>query len=659
MNNKKAFEPIKIGSITLKNRYAVSPMGTVWEQMSSLGAYTDNFIEYLTERARGGFGLITLGSAQAETDVNGAHPYDDVHSPLRAPKTFRCAAIKMTDRVHKHGCKIFFQDSVGHGRMRFQKTPSPIPQLYAPDVLGQEMTKEEIEHKIDCAIKLAVLAKSSGFDGVEIHGMHWGYLLDQFACENMNHRTDEYGGDLDGRLNFVRKIIVGIKEACGKDYPVSIRFTIKHYMRGYNKASLTGEGEFGRDLSDAIEIAKKLESYGVDMLNCNSGSYDGFYYAMPPYYMDYGYNIKLAKELKKAVSIPVFLAGKMDDPEMAEKALEDGEIDGIVLGRASLADSHYPQKLMMGRPEQIRPCICCHNCTATLFDGGLPMCSVNPALFNVNTYGITPALEKKNVVVIGGGVAGMEAARTAALRGHSVSLYEKSDRLGGHLIEAGSHCFKSGIARLSAWYENELKRLKVNVCLNTCLDAAQIKELAPDALISAVGSTHFVPPIPGSDSDKACLCLDVLLKKRQLGQNVVVVGGGLTGSELAYDLTAYEGKTVTLVEALDDILSAGMSVPTAVDTMLRDLLDYNNVNIITGKRIVAVTELGAVLKASDGSEETVPADDVIFAIGLKPAKGLLDELTGAGIELHQVGDCTGIGNIRTAIAGAYEIAKGI
>ena len=253
----------------------------------------------------------------------------------------------------------------------------------------------------------------------------------------------------------------------------------------------------------------------------------------------------------------------------------------------------------------------------------------------------------------------MEAARTAALRGHSVSLYEKSDRLGGHLIEAGSHCFKSGIARLSAWYENELKRLKVNVCLNTCLDAAQIKELAPDALISAVGSTHFVPPIPGSDSDKACLCLDVLLKKRQLGQNVVVVGGGLTGSELAYDLAAYEGKTVTLVEALDDILSAGMSVPTAVDTMLRDLLDYNNVNIITGKHIVAVTELGAVLKASDGSEETVPADDVIFAIGLKPAKGILDELTDAGIELHQVGDCTGIGNIRTAIAGAYEIAKGI
>lgn len=659
MKYEKSFEPIKIGGITLKNRYAVSPMGTVWEQMNSVGAYTDNFIEYLTERARGGFGLITLGSAQAETDVNGAHPFDDVHSPLRAPKTFRCSAIKLTDRVHKHGCKVFFQDSVGHGRMRFQKTPSPIPQLYAPDVLGIEMTKEEIEYKIDCAIKLAVLAKSSGFDGVEVHGMHWGYLLDQFASPNMNWRTDEYGGDLDGRLNFIRKIIVGIKEACGKDYPVTVRFTMKHYMSAYNKASLNGENEFGRDIKDAVEIAKKLESYGVDMLSCNSGSYDGFYYAMPPYYMDYGYNIKLAREIKKAVNIPVFLAGKMDIPEMAEKAIADGDIDGIVLGRASLADPHYPQKLLMGRPERIRPCISCQNCTATLFDGGLPMCSVNPELFNEETYAVKKALETKTVVVIGGGVAGMEAARVSALRGHKVILCEKEQKLGGHLIEAGSHCFKSGIARLAVWYENEMKRLGVEVKLGTLLSADDVKALAPDAVITATGSNHFVPPIPGHDHPKASVCLDVLLGKCELGERVTVVGGGLTGSELAYDLAAYEGKQVTLVEALDDILSAGMAVPTAVNTMLRDLLDANKVRLVTGKRICAVTDEGALVRSAEGEEELIPADNVVFAIGLKPCYGLASELVDSGIELYETGDCTGIGNIRTAIAGAYEIAKGI
>ncbi len=657
MSYEKSFDPIKVGGITLKNRYAVSPMGAVFDNVNPNGEYTDNFMDYITERARGGFGLITLGSMQAETDVNGAHPFDDAQSPLRAPKTFRNGAIRLTDRVHKYGCKIFFQDSLGHGRMRNQKTPSPIPFLYAPERMGQEMTREEIEHKIDSAVKLAVLAKSGGFDGVEIHGMHWGYLLDQFESPRMNQRTDEYGGDLDGRLNFVRKVIVGIKESCGADYPVSIRFTIKHFMSDFGKASLGGEEEFGRSLEDAVEIVKKLEGYGIDMFNCNSGSYDGFYYACPPYYMEDGYNLKLAKAVKAAVSVPVFLAGKMDDPDMCEKALADGDIDGVVLGRASLVDPHYVQKLRMGRADKIRPCISCQNCIATLFNGGLPMCSVNPGVYLENSYGVAKTLSRKKIVVVGGGVAGMEAARVAAMRGHDVAIYERSGALGGHLIEAGSHPFKKGIARLNAWYKTELEDLHVPVYFGSSLGAGDIKRLKPDAVVLAVGSEHFVPTIPGHDSAKACVCLDLLCGKRKTGDRVVVVGGGLTGSELAYDLAAYESKKVTLVEALDDILSSGLPVPQAVDNMLRDLLKNNEVEILTGHKIVAVSDEGAVVEDKNGLRTTIEADDVVFAIGLRPNGSLEAELRGCGIEVYETGDGTGVGNIRTAISGAYEIMR--
>lgn len=347
----------------------------------------------------------------------------------------------------------------------------------------------------------------------------------------------------------------------------------------------------------------------------------------------------------------------MDDPELCEQAIANGEIDGVVLGRASLADPHYVQKLQMGCADRIRPCICCHNCTATLFDGGMPMCSVNPPVFMENSYDLRKAPISKTVAVIGGGVAGMEAARVAAICGHKVTIYERSGELGGHLIEAGSHPFKRGIAKLNEWYKCELAALGVSVVLNHAMTKEDIVRLHPDVAVLSVGSEHFVPPIPGRDNKIASVCLDVLLGRREVGQNVVVVGGGLTGSELAYDLAAYGKKNVTLVEALDDILSAGMKVPQAVDNMLRDLLAYHKVNILAGHKLAEVTDEGAVVVGKDGERTLVKADDVIFAIGLKPNHSMANELAGTGIEVYELGDGTGIGNIRTAIAGAYEVMR--
>lgn len=652
------FTPLKVGSLTLKNRYSTGPMGGRFLCFGLKGEYSENGIEYFTDRARGGFGLIITGANFAEQTVDPFDPMNDTIGPLYAPNVFAHGARTVTRRAHAYGAKMFLQISVGPGRMGNGKTPSPLPMFNNPSKFTEEMTVEEIEKKIAAMIRLAGLAKSWGFDGVEIHGMHWGYLLNQFAMAYTNHRTDEYGGDLDGRLTFIRKIILGIKEQCGKDFPVSVRMTMKSYIAGLNKASLTGEEEKGHTIEETIEIAKKLESYGVDMLNVNTGFYDAFYYCVPPYYMPKGNNIHLARQIKANVSIPVFCAGGMDDPDMCEKAIANGDIDGVTLARASLVDAQYPNKVAAGQLEAIRPCIKCANCIHTTLASGAPLCSANPAAMQEQRYGIPVPLKKKKVLVVGGGVAGMEAARTAKLAGHEVELYEKSDSLGGHLIEAGSHPFKSGIADLNKWYQRELKVLDIPVHLGTALDSEQIKALGTEVVILATGSDHFIPPIPGHDHEKSVICYDVLMGKAELGQKVVVVGGGLTGSELAYDLASYEHKDVTLVEGLDDILSSGPVVPTAVNQMLRELLDYKKVNIVTGNFISAVNDNGAVIRDRvTGEEKTIEADNVVFAVGLKPKKSMAAELLGSGIEVYQVGDGSYVGNIRTAVADAYEVAR--
>ena len=653
------FTPLQIGKITVKNRYAVGAMGGRHFIYTDKGAYSRNGIEYWVERAKGGFGLIVTGSNVANLTVD---PFDKVNgnpNPLVYQSLFSAAAKEALDRVHYYGGKMFMQVSMGPGRMRDGKSCSPIPKFKDPSKLTEELTVEEIHEKVADMAKLSAFAKKCGYDGVEIHGMHWGYLLDQFAMAYTNHRTDEYGGDLDGRLRIHKEIIRSIKEACGEDFPVAFRMCIKAYMGGYNVRTLDGKNEVGRTIEEAIEIAKKFEEWGVDMLDVNTGTYDTFYYCVGPYYMPKGYNIELAAKLKAAVNIPVFLAGKMDDPDMCEQAVAEGKIDGVTLARASLVDPEYPNKVFRNQVERIRPCIACTNCIEVNLQTGYCLCSADPAAMHHYNNGIHPAQEKKNVIVVGGGVTGMEAARTAKLCGHSVELYEAENVLGGHLLEAGAHPFKQGIADLRKWYENELHRLQIPVHTGTVLDAEDIRALHPDAVILAVGSDHFIPRIEGVDHEKCVSCKDILLHTKKAGDRVVIVGGGLTGCELAYDLAAVEGKKVTLVEGLDDIMSSGPAVPMAVNTMLRDLLDKYGVDIRTGRMISAVNDEGAVVKAKDGTIETIPADQVIMAIGLRPKKDMTDELRETGIEVYKAGDGAKVGNIRSCTATAYEIARNL
>ena len=655
------FTPFQVNKLTIKNRLTVSPMGQFFLMYNDKGNYSFNMMDYLCDKARGGYGLIVLGGLPSDMLVDKKNPLEDQVSPLYAPKHFKNAAGNMLDRVHAYGTKVFIQLSTGHGRMRLEKCPSPLPYLYDPSHINEALTKEEIELKIEQEIQCAKFAKEMGFDGVEVHAMHWGYLLDQFAQPLTNKRTDEYGGDLDGRLLICKKMIDGIREVCGPDYPVSIRMGLKWWMKDFNKASLWGDEEIGRTVEDSIAIAKKLEEYGYDMLDCNSGTYDSFYYSCPPYYQPYGYNVELARQVREHIHIPIVLAGKMDDPDVAEAAVATGACDAVAIGRGTLADPMFAKKLEMGCPEKIRPCISCQNCIKALFDIGSVQCSVNPNVTQEFSYALHPALQKKKIMVVGGGVAGMEVARSAKLRGHDVELFEAEDHLGGHLNEAGSHPFKTGIAKLNLWYQRELKELGIPVHLSTPVNADMVKSAGFDTVVLSVGSYHFIPKfVKGYDHPKAVVSYDVLMGKRELGDNVVVVGGGLTGSELAYDLARYAGKKVTLVEALPDILSSGPAVPQPVNLMLRDLLDYYKVDIRAGHKIIGVNDEGAVIEGTDTGEQlTIPADDVVFCIGLKPNKSLKEELMYCGIEIFEVGDGVTVGNIRTAVSAAYEIARKI
>ena len=653
-------QPLQIGSITVKNRLAVAPLGT-HRLYGPKGEYTDNAIEYLLERARGGFGLIVLGNVVGDMEVDKPNIVDGQIPASYAPNTWKETAIRLTERVHVYGAKIFYQIGMGRGRMRAnEKAPSVLPKYNNPNQMTEALTAEEIETKIQWMIKTAKLAKAAGFDGVEIHAMHWGYLLDQFAMEITNHRTDEYGGDLEHRLTCARKIVEGIKEACGKDFPVSMRLGMKSWMKGFNQPSLDGLEEVGRTFEETCEVGKLLEKFGYDMLNCNSGVYDAFYYCAPPAYIPKGYNLKLARQLKAAVNIPVFCAGRNDDPDMIEAAVANGDCDGIALGRPSLAEPHYAKKLEMGCPEQIHPCISCQNCMNTSSTKGSPTCAVNPAAMKEGTYPVTRAPKERKIAIIGGGIGGMEAARIAAMRGHKVDLYERDSVLGGRLIEAGIHSFKDSVRELVDWYRLQLEQEEnITVHLNTELNAEAIKALDAQAVILAVGADPLMPrSIKGIDAPKSVSGVDVLDGKRTVGDKLVIVGGGLVGAEMAYDY-CLEGKQVTLVEALPDLMANDPNgVPYWVHDLLIELLKKYGCDIRTSTRLVEINDQGAIVAGPQG-EEQLTADDVIMAIGFRKRPSMAQELFGCGKEVYEIVAGNAIGSVATQVSAAYEICRHI
>lgn len=640
-------KPIRVGSVTLKNRMFMAPMDTGFGN-NAWGGFTREGVEYFVRRSRGGFGLLFSGGTSTDPEEGS--------TILSHPREFIQVGRELNERLHAYGCRMFMQLSMNVGRNGGLKTPSPLPTLGNPEVMTQALTVEEIRHKVESMGKAAKLCQEAGFAGVDIHAMHWGHLLDSFALSFMNHRTDAYGGSLENRLRVVKEIVETIKAQCGKDFPVTMRIALKSYMKGFNQASFDGSGEVGRTVEEAVEIGKLLESYGYDALSTDAGTLDSFYYAMPPSYVSKGFTMDMAAQVKQAVSIPVLCGGRMADPALSEQAIAQGKIDAVVIGRQAIADPDYACKIIAGKPEQVRTCIGCNQgCIWGYSTRGKVGCAVNPQVGHEADWEITPAAVKKKVIVVGGGVAGMEAARVAALRGHDVTLYERSGELGGNLIPAGAHDFKAEVADLNRYYRRQMAQLPIDVRRNTEVSPAALRESGADAIILAVGSRPVVPSIPGMDDPKVLTAAQALLGS-PVGDAVVVAGGGLVGCETAYGF-AKEGKQVTVVEALPQILSG--DVPSMNRQMLLDGFGYYEVKVLTGARLLAVTPEGVLLQTGDGAQERLPADSVVLSIGYRPHQSMAAQLAGCGAAVYEIGDGNGVGNILTCVREAFEVARNL
>jgi len=663
MKYSKLFSPIKIGSITIKNRFAMAPMGPLGLADAN-GGWNQRGIDYYVERAKGGTGLIITGVTFFDQVVEKQDP-STVPNPLYKPVNFVKTSREMTERIHAYGSKIFLQLSGGFGRVTIPTNVGDIPPI-APSAIPHRwldktcraITVDEIHAIVKQFGEAAFHAKRAGFDGVQIHAVHEGYLIDQFAISMFNQRTDEYGGSLENRLRFAKEIVEEIKKTCGDDFPVTLRFSVKSMIKDWRVGALPGEDfeEKGRDTEEGLKAAKLLESYGYDALDTDVGTYDAWWWNHPPMYQKKGLYREYCKMVKEVVDIPVFCAGRMDNPDMALEAIENGECDVIDLGRPLLADPDYCNKLRCGKITQIRPCISCHEgCMGRVASYSLLNCAVNPqaARERVNAY--EPILKKKKVLIVGGGVAGCEAARVLAIRGHQPVVYEKGSRLGGNLIPGGAPDFKEDDIALADWYTNELNRLGVHVHLNTELKEEEIKAMDYDTVILATGSKPKVFSL--GDDSHTYTAEQVLLKQKDAGKKTVVVGGGLVGCETALWL-AQNGIHVTIVEALDKVMAVNGPLCAANKEMLEALLPFNGVEIITGAKVTEFANGEVKVDTKEGSK-TIMSDSVILSVGYKEENTLYNNLQFDIPDLYLLGDAKKVSNIMYAIWDAFEVANHI
>lgn len=659
---RELFTSIRIGNVEVKNRLAMAPMGA-FGLVDTHGCFNQRAIDYYVERAKGGTGLLISSVTKVENTVDslvdGFLPCTDTD-----PARFVLTASEMTERVHAYGTKMFLQLSMGFGRVMApalaQKPPvsaSAVPNFWDPSVTCRAMTTEEVEFVIRKFGEAAAIAKRAGFDGVEIHAVHEGYLLDQFTTAFTNHRTDKFGGDLRGRMTLPIAIVKQIKDTVGEDFPVVLRFSIKSCIKGPNSGGLEGEDyeEFGRDAEEGYTIAPWLEEAGYDAFDADEGSYDAWYFAHPPVYQRHGLYLDYTKRLKEVVSCPVIVAGKNDIPELAEGALEEDKADMIALGRALLSDPDWPNKVLAGQEDQIRPCIGCHvGCMGRGFEGKHLSCAVNPACGRERLYRIERITEPRTALVIGGGVAGMEAARVLSLRGFEVSLYEASDRLGGNILPGSVPDFKADDRRLIAYYERQMELRGIDVHMGTRLTAEQVERMEADVVILATGSTIRTLDVPCSDPERLVDAVSVL-EGRQVGKRVVVIGGGLVGCECALWL-AQQGKEVTVVEMLPALLSAGRPVPFMNKDMLLIMMRQHKVGEVTNSSLLEVTDEGAVLIDRHFRKMTIPCDTVVSCTGFEANDELFKALNGKVNNLHNVGDSQVAADVMTAIWQANEVA---
>lgn len=636
---KTFFEPSAIGKMKLRNRIVMAPMRTGFSEPD--GRFSQRETDYYCERARGGVGLIITGAAKVEKTLEN---YPRMGLPFVGTDVNIAAMHDMTSAVHDFGTKIGLQLSAGLGRQAPPiggETPlisaSEIPAFADPSITCRSPSIEEIHTLAEAFGTAAQRAREGGFDMVEIHG-HVGYLVDQFLSEAWNKRTDEYGGSLDNRMRFVVEMIREIKEKAGPDFPISFRLAVDHGMPG------------GRSVEESQEVARRLEAAGVDAIHADAGCAETIDLIFPTAYLGDACIAYTAKAIKEVVDIPVIAVGNMT-PETGAEILGSGQADLIAFGRQIIADPEFPLKVKRGSLKEIRPCIRCNEkCVGTAFDHLPISCSVNPSAGREKHYGLKKAETPKKVLVIGGGPAGMEAARVARLKGHEVVLMEKSDKLGGQLRAAKTSGFKKELHGLVLWFERQLEKVGVDVRMNETVTLDTVSQLNPNAVVLAAGAVPAKPPMPGIEGENIVEVTDFYIHGKPVeGNSVVVAGGGLSGCDAALDL-ANAGKQVTIVELLPE-LAIGMNVVSRISLLGR--LAQAGVVMKTGHTIKEFREDGLTALDTQGNEHFFPADSIVLAMGTKSDKTLSDQLQGSVEELYEIGDCVSPGRAGDAIQTGF------
>ncbi len=673
--------PWKIGNCEIKNRFVLTSMGGTdlfgWMEKNH---FDKDGARFIMEVAKNNCGLVLPGCQPVYNPMFGQWLYKN--------KKMYDDLAKWMPEFHKTGAKLFIQLTAGFGRsftissmmeklytnpvLRVLSKPvmdldkitasaSASPNRWSDKVPSRALTKEEIHEYVDAFAKSAKLCKDAGVDGVEIHAVHEGYLLDQFTLPYVNKRTDEYGGSFENRYRFAVEIVKAIKKECGDDYPVSLRYSVVSKTKDFRKGALPGEDytEAGRDMEESEKAAKYLQDAGYDMLNCDNGTYDAWYWAHPPIYMPENCNLEDVEHIRKFVDIPVVCAGRLD-PAAAARSISEGKIDGAGFARNFLADQEWVTKLIEDREDDIRPCILCHNGCFNMchYKGvpndqdlsdslGLARCAVNAETMQWNKHYIKKASKPKRVGIIGGGIGGMEAARVLKLRGHEPVLFEKSDRLGGAFIAASAESYKGRLRELLEWYRKQMKDLGVDVHLGTTIRS--MDEMRYDAVIIATGAVpRLFDKVPGFEKTiEAC----EFLAGREVGDKVAVIGGGLTGCEIAYEL-ALKGKHPIIIEMKDDLVPQ-KGVCLANSSYLREWFELHKTPVYLETALKEVRDGEIVCTAKNG-DITIECDSVISSVGYIPAP-----LAPASGNVYLVGDCAKVGNLRNVIWSAYEAAMKI